>query len=162
MQLKQVGFSVEVYGSAAELAADDAALLATARAITAAAYAPYSNFFVGAAAKLANGEVITGTNQENASYPAGMCAERTLMSAAATQYPGVAIERMAISYDNKNGESNRPISPCGICRQVLTEFEDRTGHSIKLILGGLNGEVYAIKTAKELLPLTFTSDDLKR
>lgn len=161
MQVKQVQFSMEVYGSSAELAADDAALLEEARAITKAAYAPYSNFFVGAAAKLSNGVLFKGTNQENASYPVAICAERTLMSAAATEYPGVAIETMAISYDNKNGESIKPISPCGVCRQMLAEFEDRTGHSIKIILGGLTGEVYIIHTAKNLLPLTFTSDDLK-
>jgi cytidine deaminase len=161
MQLKQVQFSVEVYGSSAELAAADAALLDEARVVTKVAYAPYSNFFVGAAAKLANGNIIRGTNQENASYPVAICAERTLMSAAATQYPGVAIEAMAISYDNKNGESIKPISPCGVCRQTLAEFEDRTGHAIKIILSGLTGEVFIIHTAKDLLPLTFTSDDLK-
>ncbi len=140
---------------------DDAALLEEARAVTKVAYAPYSNFFVGAAARLANGTLVKGTNQENASYPVAICAERTLMSAAATQYPGVAIEAMAISYDNKNGESVKPISPCGVCRQMLAEFEDRTGHAIKIILGGLAGEVFIIHTAKDLLPLTFTSDDLK-
>jgi cytidine deaminase len=161
MQLKQVQFSVEVYSSSEELTKEDASLLTDARAITKAAYAPYSNFFVGAAAKLANGEIIKGTNQENASYPVAICAERTLMSAAATQYPGVAIETMAISYDNKNGESIKPISPCGMCRQMLAEFEDRTGHVIKIILSGLSGEVFIVKTAKDLLPLTFTSDDLK-
>ena len=161
MQLKQFQFSVEVYGSSAELSTNDAALLAEARNITKAAYAPYSNFFVGAAAKLANGIIVKGTNQENASYPVAICAERTLMSVAATQYPGIAIETMAISYDNKNGESIKPISPCGVCRQMLAEYEDRTAHAIKIILGGLTGEVYIIHTAKDLLPLTFTSDDLK-
>lgn len=161
MEVKQVQFSIEVYSSAAELAADDAALLAEAKEVTKAAYAPYSNFFVGAAAKLANGIIFKGTNQENASYPVAICAERTLMSAAATQYPGVAIEAMAISYDNKNGESIRPISPCGVCRQMLAEFEERTKQQMKIILGGLTGEVYIIHTAKDLLPLTFTADDLK-
>jgi cytidine deaminase len=161
MQLKQVQFSVEVYSSSAELQAGDAELLSAARDITKAAYAPYSNFFVGAAARLENDIIIKGTNQENASYPVAICAERTLMGAAATQYPGVAIEAMAISYDNKNGESIKPISPCGVCRQMLAEFEDRTGRVIKIILGGLSGEVYVVHTAKDLLPLTFTSDDLK-
>ncbi len=162
MTLKQVQFSVEVYSSPTELNAEDAALLNEAREITKASYAPYSNFFVGAAARLSNGVVIKGTNQENASYPVAICAERTLMGAAATQYPGIAIETMAISYNNKNGESSKPISPCGVCRQMLAEYEDRTGHPIKLILGGMSGEVYMIKTAKELLPLTFTADDMNR
>lgn len=161
MELKKVQLSVEVYRFAEELQTGDAELLSAAREITAAAYAPYSHFFVGAAARLANGEIVKGTNQENASYPVAICAERTLMGAAATQYPGVAIEAMAISYDNKNGGSNKPISPCGVCRQMLTEFEDRGGRPMKIIMSGLKGEVYVVNTAKELLPLTFTSVDLK-
>ncbi len=162
MKLKQVQFSVEVYASDAELTADDALLLSEARRVAEVAYAPYSRFLVGAAARLKNGVLVTGTNQENASYPVGICAERTLLSAAATQYPGVGMEVMAISYDNRNGESARPISPCGVCRQTLVEFEERTAQPVKLILAGLTGEVYIIHSAKALLPLTFTSDDLKR
>lgn len=162
MELKKINFSVEVYNSFDELQTGDAELLSAARDITAAAYAPYSNFLVGAAAVLANGKIVKGTNQENASYPVAICAERTLMSAAATQYPGIPIVAMAISYNNKNGESSKPISPCGVCRQMLAEFEERTSHPIKLILGGMSGEVYVIRSAKELLPLTFTSGDLKQ
>lgn len=161
MQLKEIQFSVEVYPSSEELNSQDDSLLTAARDITKVAYAPYSNFFVGAAALLANGEIIKGTNQENASYPAGFCAERALLAAAATQFPEVAINTMAISYNNKNGESKKPISPCGICRQTLSEFEDRTGSPIRIILSGSSGEVLIIKTAKNLLPLTFTSSDLK-
>jgi cytidine deaminase len=162
MHLKEIQFAVEVYSSIDELPAPDAALLKDAREITSIAYAPYSHFFVGAVATLANGVIMKGTNQENASYPVGICAERALLSAAATQYPGVAVNTMAITYHNENGESARPISPCGMCRQVLSEFEDRTGQPIRLILGGMSGEVYVIQTAKQLLPLTFTSDDLKK
>lgn len=161
MQTRQVQFLLEVYTSSDELTAADAALLDAARQVTQRAYAPYSNFFVGAAAKLANGEIVKGTNQENASYPVAVCAERTLLSAAATQFPGMAIETMAISYDNKNGESARPISPCGVCRQTLAEFEERTGKTMRIILGGLTGEVYIIHTAKDLLPLGFNADDMK-
>lgn len=161
MQTRQVQFLLEVYTSSDELTAADAALLDAARQVTQRAYAPYSNFFVGAAAKLANGEIVKGTNQENASYPVAVCAERTLLSAAATEFPGMAIETMAISYDNKNGESARPISPCGVCRQTLAEFEERTGKTMRIILGGLTGEVYIIHTAKDLLPLGFNADDMK-
>ena len=162
MQLKQVQFSVEVYSSSEELTKEDALLLEQARAITKAAYAPYSNFFVGAVAQMANGEKVSGTNQENASYPVGICAERVLLSVAATQYPGLGIDTLAISYHNKNGESNLPISPCGICRQSLAEYEERTHHSIRVILGGMSGEVYILQKAGELLPLTFISGDLKK
>lgn len=161
MELKEIQFSVEVYGASEELPAEDEALLMEAREITKIAYAPYSNFFVGAVATLANGVTIKGTNQENAAYPVGICAERALLSSAATQYPGIAVKTMAITYENKNGESNHPISPCGMCRQVLAEFEERTQQPIRLILAGMIGKVYVIKTAKQLLPLTFTAGDLK-
>lgn len=160
MELKKINFSVEVYQSSEELQVGDAELLSAAREIAKVAYAPYSNFLVGAAARLSNGEIMKGTNQENASYPVAICAERTLMSYAATLHPGTAIEAMAISYFNKNGDSNKPISPCGMCRQMLAEFEERTAQPIKLILGGTSGQVYIVSSAKELLPLTFTSADL--
>src|SRR5438046_10387076 len=105
MKKQQSSFYYQVYNSADSLAHADAALLKMARDATANAYAPYSHFHVGAAARLNNRELIKGTNQENASYPVGICAERVLMSAVASQHPGTTIETMAISYDNRNGES---------------------------------------------------------
>lgn len=160
MQTKEYGFSFEVYDDAGELAPGDAALLRQARAITRHAYAPYSHFRVGAAAKLTNGQVVTGANQENASFPAGLCAERVLLATAASLYPGMAIETLAVSYDNEHGPSNRPISPCGICRQSLQEFEQNTGRPIRLIMGGQEGKVYIIPQASLLLPLAFTAEEL--
>jgi cytidine deaminase len=160
MELKEVQFTMAVYSSSAELNAADAALLATARDTTHFAYAPYSEFFVGAAAILANGKIITGTNQENAAYPAGICAERVLLSSVASQYPGEPVTAMAISYSNAHGESSRPISPCGICRQTLVEYEHRTKKTMRIILSGMSGQVFVIESAKQLLPLSFTADDL--
>jgi cytidine deaminase len=158
---KEFRLSYEEYASAQELPAPDAFLLSRAREATKDAYAPYSHFRVGAAARLVNGEVVTGTNQENASYPAGICAERTLLSVAAVLYPNVAIETLAISYDNENGPSDRPISPCGICRQSLQEFEQRTGQPMRVVLGGMEGKVLVLPESGLLLPLAFTSDELK-
>ncbi len=158
---KDIPFSLEVYADAAELTDSDRHLLEQARAATAQAYAPYSNFKVGAAAILTDGTIVTGTNQENASYPVGICAERVLLSAVASQFGGAGIAAMAISYNNLKGESGSPISPCGICRQSLAEYEDRTHQPIKIILGGLKGEVYVIEKAHYLLPLTFTSIDIR-
>jgi cytidine deaminase len=131
--MKSESFTInfKIYDSIEELNNDDATLLTEAREITKFAYAPYSNFMVGAVAKLVNGEKITGTNQENASYPAGICAERTLLSTASSLFPGVGIDTIAISYNNVNGKSDRPISPCGICRQSFAEFQQRmksSGH----------------------------------
>ncbi|WP_431216765.1 cytidine deaminase [Puia sp. P3] len=111
MSKKEYRFAYEEFGSADELDVEDAALLKRAQEVTADAYVPYSRFRVGAAARLANGAIVTGTNQENASYPAGICAERTLLSAAASLFPGVGVEDLAVSYFNENGPSDRPISP---------------------------------------------------
>ena len=158
---KDIPFAVEIYSSSEELNDNDSKLLEHARAITKNAYAPYSNFRVGTAAILANGNIVTATNQENASYPVGICAERVLLSAIASQFNEAAIITMAISYDNLKGESKSPISPCGICRQSLTEYEDRTHQSIRIILSGLTGEVYVIEKASHLLPLSFTAVDMK-
>lgn len=152
---------VEIYSSSEELKRNDAELLTQARAVTKQAYAPYSNFKVGAAALLGDGTIVTGTNQENASYPVGICAERVLLSAVASQFANAGIITMAISYDNLNSESNHPISPCGICRQSLAEYEERTHQNIRIIMSGLKGEVYVIEKANNLLPLTFSLWDMK-
>jgi cytidine deaminase len=161
MKKAKYNFSFEVYEPGEALNKQDAALVKQARKITANAYAPYSNFNVGAAAKLANGKIVTGTNQENAAYPVCICAERVLLSTAATLFPNVAISTLAISYNNKNGKSNHPISPCGICRQSLLEYEERMKQPIRIILTGLEGKIYIIEKASQLLPLSFGSDDLK-
>jgi cytidine deaminase len=161
MNQQEYNFSFEVFDSIEELNEQDAALVTEARKVTANAYAPYSHFNVGAVAQLKNGQNVTGTNQENAAYPVGICAERVLLSSAATLFPNVAINTMAISYDNKNGKSNHPISPCGICRQTLMEYEERVKQPIRLILSGLEGKIFIIKKASQLLPLSFGGDDLK-
>lgn len=158
---KEFSLSYEEYASDRELMADDAALLQAAREATADAYAPYSHFRVGAAARLVNGVVITGTNQENASFPAGICAERTLLSVAGAQHPGVAIGTLAISYHNENGASDRPISPCGICRQSLQEFEQRTQRAMRVVLGGETGKVIVLERSGLLLPFAFSADELR-
>ena len=136
-----------------DLPAADAALLEAARSATSLAYAPYSKFHVGAAARMASGAVIRGANQENASFPAGICAERTVLSLAASLYPGEAITALAISYVPAAAV---PITPCGICRQSIAEFQSRTHGVIRLILGGASGPVWVFEDAAALLPLTFT------
>lgn len=160
MNQQKYSFDFEVYNSIDELSMEDGQLLRDAQAITKNAYAPYSNFHVGAMALLANGKTIGGTNQENASYPVGICAERVLLSAASAVYPGVSIETVAISYQSENIKSDRPISPCGMCRQALVEQENRFQHPIRLILGGKEGKVFIIPKTSLLLPFGFSSDDL--
>ncbi len=161
MKKEEYRFGFDVYESAESLQAADRALLESAREITEKAYAPYSNFHVGAVALLANDEIIKGTNQENASYPVGICAERVLLSSAAMLQTGVPIRTMAIAYHNLNGESNHPISPCGMCRQYISEYEERMNHPIRLILSGMKGKVIILEKASQLLPLSFGSEDLK-
>jgi cytidine deaminase len=161
MKKEEYQFTYEVYDSISDLNEQDAWLVNEAREVTSAAYAPYSNFNVGAVAKLNNGEIVAGTNQENASYPVGICAERVLLASAASLYPNIAIDTIAISYDNTTGLSNHPISPCGMCRQALVEYEERVKQPIRLILSGLDGKVIVIEKANALLPLSFGSVDLK-
>ena len=153
-------FSYAVFDDISELKKEDAELLVKARAVTKQAYAPYSNFFVGAVAKLGNGELVAGTNQENASYPVGICAERVLLGNAATLFPGISVDTLAISYDSKEVPSNHPISPCGMCRQALLEYETRTAKPIRLILAGQKGKIFIVNTIKFLLPFAFTPDEL--
>lgn len=155
-------FSLQVYENIDELKAEDALLLKRAREVTSKAYAPYSQFHVGAVARLVNGSFLNGTNQENASYPIGLCAERVLLSAASSIHPGIPIDTIAISYNNSHGPSDHPIAPCGICRQSLQEYEERMNHPIRLILGGKEGKIFVIDEASHLLPLAFTKKELKK
>jgi cytidine deaminase len=161
MKENKFEFNYKVFDSIEELPEDLIGLLKEARNITAHAYAPYSNFQVGAVAKMSNGEIVGGSNQENASFPAGLCAERVLLSSVSTLYPGMPIDTIAISYKSENVKSDHPISPCGICRQSLQEYEGRVNHPIQLILGGMTGPVYVIDSATRLLPLAFTSEELR-
>lgn len=161
MKQEEIAFTITVYQSIDELNKEDAALLNEARNVTKNAYAPYSDFHVGAFAKLVNGKTVSGSNQENAAFPAGICAERTLLSTAASLFPNVGIDTIAISYNNLNGASDRPVSPCGICRQSLFEFQQRTKHAIRIIMGGMSGPVHVVTDAKDLLPLVFSSDDMQ-
>ncbi len=153
VQHKQFSFDYDIYESIDQLSKEDALLLNEAKKATKIAYAPYSHFHVGAYARLVNGKTIAGSNQENAIYPVGICAERVLLSAASSLYPGVAVETIAVSYYDEKGSNNSPISPCGVCRQSLAESASRFKHRIRLILGGMKGKVYIIPDAGSLLPL---------
>ncbi|WP_343667708.1 cytidine deaminase [Chitinophaga sp.] len=162
MTTQKFTFEYVSYPDSSELSPADEQLLTRARKVTENAYAPYSNFFVGAVILLANGETVQGTNQENASFPVGICAERTALSTASSLYPGVGIDTIAVSYCNKNGGKNdAPISPCGICRQTITEYENRQQKPIRIIMSGQSGKVYVLQTAKHLLPFGFTAEDME-
>lgn len=160
MRKEAVNFEYKIYDHVDELNSGDARLLQQAREVTSKAYAPYSDFFVGSVALLKNGAIVSGTNQENASYPVGICAERVLLGVAAVLHTDVPIETLVVSYRNNKGTSDKPISPCGMCRQALCEYETRTGHPIRIILSGESGPVYVLDTVSQLLPFSFGSKDL--
>jgi cytidine deaminase len=142
------------------LTSSDYHLLSEARRITEGAYAPYSNFKVGAAVLLKKGEIVLGVNIENASYPVGICAERSALSSAISQFPEEEIEAIAISYLASKGENDKPAFPCGMCRQFISECEDKNQKPIRLILAAQNGKVILLETSKNLLPFSFTGADL--
>ncbi len=138
-----------------ELSAPDRELLEAARRQTATSYAPYSNFHVGAAIRLSNGEIVAGSNQENAAYPSGLCAERTAAFYAHARYPEAAFEAIAIAAVGTDGcELADPIAPCGACRQSLLEFEKIAGRDVRVILAARD-RVYVLPSVRSTLPLAF-------
>jgi cytidine deaminase len=130
---------------------EDALLLEKAVSACDNAYAPYSHFKVGAAVRLSDGMIVTGNNQENVSFPAGVCAERSALNYAHAKYPEQPVEAIAIAAKNKEILCQKPVSPCGICRQVLLESEKRAGKPIRIILGS-KGTVRIFESVKDLLP----------
>lgn len=153
----QANCSLEVW-SFDELSSEDRELLGHAHAAVLRAYAPYSGFRVGAAARLGNGEVVTGNNQENAAYPSGLCAERVALFHAASQYPGVPVLALAVASD---GEAELgSFSPCGGCRQVIQESEHRQDAAIRLILQCQDQEVAVADGIAQYLPFSFRAKGL--
>ena len=147
-----------VYGMD-ELSQSDRELVSAAMEATKGSYAPYSKFRVGAAARLANGLVFTGANQENAAYPSGLYAERTTLFAANAQYPDQPVLALAIAARKGNRFMSTPISPCGACRQVISGVENRFGHPVRILLYGTEG-IYECNGIDALLPLRFVDSDM--
>ncbi|MBQ6193542.1 MAG: cytidine deaminase [Prevotella sp.] len=142
-----------------ELSAEDQELVRAAIGATANSYARYSNFNVGAALRLADGSITTGANQENAAFPSGLCAERCAIFAAQSHHPEHAITALAIAAKNVNGLMPDPVSPCGACRQVILEMEDRYQQPVRILLYGTRG-VYCINSVKDLMPLSFVDENM--
>jgi len=160
MKKKDISFSFEIYEAADELPDDMRTLVAKAEEAALNAYAPYSGFQVGAAVLLENGEIITGSNQENAAYPSGLCAERVAVFYAKAKYPDVKIKQLAVIALKEGEVVEKPAAPCGACRQVLIEYEDRQGSPLPVILAGKK-ETMKINSSADLLPLSFGSKELK-
>ena len=144
-----------VYDTLEELSKDIQDLMNQAVEIRKKAYAPYSQFRVGAALLLDNGKVILGSNQENAAYPSGLCAERVAIFHAGSVYPEAKILKMAITAASDNNQTKAPIPPCGSCRQSIAEYEIRQETPIEIYFMGEIGEVYKSASLKNLLPFMF-------
>ena len=143
------------YESLDELDPRDAELIRLAHEATKSSYAPYSNFHVGAAVRLANGEIVTGNNIENAAYPSGLCAERVTMFAAMAKYPGVAFEALAITAHSGTKMIEEPVAPCGACRQVMVEVEQMSKQPLRVLCQGETGPVMVFDGIESLMPFIF-------
>ena len=159
MKEQRIETSYKIY-TIDELDIQDKQLMEAAIEATQRSYAPYSHFHVGTAVQLENDVIVTGTNQENAAYPSGLCAERTALFYANSQYPNIPVKALAIAaYSEEDGIIHTPISPCGSCRQVMLETEKRFGKPMRILLCG-SEEVYIVENATSLLPFAFSEISL--
>lgn len=149
-------FTYKVYQDIKELSALDYELVQLAIDQLTHAYAPYSNFHVGAATRLIDGDIFVGCNQENASYPLCMCGERVALYNAGASKPTTPVESLAITVKNMKGLVEGIISPCGACRQVISEFENRHNHPIRILLKSDSQEVYELSSIQDILPFSFS------
>ena len=161
MEKKDLHISFEQYENIEDLTAEDRNLLKAAITATESAYAPYSDFKVGAAVLLANGIIVNGSNQENAAYPSGLCAERVALFSAGAQYPGIKIKSIAVAAFKNPETEPRPASPCGACRQVMAEYEQLHKQNIRFIMVDTNKKIIVAENVKSLLPFLFSADSLK-
>lgn len=160
MRRRELRISVCEYDAVVELPEADQELLLAARKARKNAYAPYSNFYVGAAVKLENGEIITGSNQENVDFTDGLCAERVAMFYANSTFPDSPIKAIAVTAANEDGLVEEPVQPCGSCRQVMVETEARYKKPMRIILDGRK-HIMVLEGAGNLLPFAFNPDMLE-
>ena len=162
MKKIEISVTFDEYDSLNDMEEEDRTLLDRAREAINSAYDPYSAYHVGAAVLLANGEVFTGNNQENVAYPSGICAERVALFYASAKYPEGPGKAIAVSAKAKGFTVHSPVTPCGSCRQVMAESENRFNNKLKLIMRGENGKINVVHGVSNLLPLMFRADELKR
>ena len=154
---KKISFDITVYDSFEQLSLNDQALMLRAVSARKNAYAPYSKFRVGAAVEMDNSEIVIGSNQENASYPSGLCAERVAIFHAGAKFPGVTVKTIAITATSDNYQVSVPAAPCGNCRQAIFEYEFKQKQPIRILLMGEKGSVVECNAISDLLPLGFNS-----
>ena len=162
MKQKKMVLEYEEYDRREELGGQDRALLESADKAARRSYSPYSHFRVGAAILLDNGEIVEGSNQENAAYPSGLCAERVALFYASSKFPDVPVRAIALTAGSEDFELQGPVTPCGSCRQVIAESQVRQEMKIRIIMSGPNGRVIVANGIENLLPFLFHLDELKR
>lgn len=160
MEKKKLIVEWEAYHHFSDLEPEEQTLLNLAKSSLKYAYAPYSNFYVGAAILLENGEVLGGSNQENAAYPMCLCAERVALSTAASQFPNQIIKTIAVTVKSSTQVISHPAMPCGSCRQALCEKEYQQKEDIRLVIQGEEGPIYCFKSTKDVLPFSFNGSFL--
>lgn len=162
MEVKTITIKVEEYGPQDYMSESDVKLLEKAQEAIKGSYAPYSEFHVGAAALLENGEYVLGGNQENAAYPSGLCAERVALFYAQSAFPGIAVVSLAITAHCEHFITTDPTTPCGSCRQVIAEVEKRQQKKIRILMKGEQGVTQVVEGIDQLLPLLFHEEKLKK
>jgi cytidine deaminase len=160
MRKIEISTSVTVYTDVSELSSEDKMLMDKAVEARKKAYAPYSKFKVGAALLLENNQIVLGNNQENAAYPSGMCAERVAIWKAGSEFPGVKILKLVISASSSITKVERPVGPCGACRQSLSEYEIKQKQPFEVLFMGEVGEIVKTSSLLSLLPFSFDSSYL--
>jgi cytidine deaminase len=157
MKTEEIIISVRSYDNIKEVPDESRILIEMAKEATENAWAPYSKFRVGAALLLGNGQIVTGNNQENVAFPSGLCAERVALFYASSQYPGIPVHKIAVAAFADGKFVEKHVYPCGNCRQVLLEHENRVNHPMEIIMYG-SEEIKVLVSAKDLLPLPFIYD----
>lgn len=162
MEKKTINISYQLFASKDELSEEDAMLIKKAEDALENAYAVYSKFHVGAALLLDNGEIVTGNNQENIAYPSSLCAERVALYYCKAHYPNATVKKIAIMARSEKGNLLEVISPCGGCRQVMSEYERVQDDNMKVILKGEGESIMIFDSVQDLLPLSFNTKVLGR
>jgi len=162
MKIKKINIEYEEYAEDEKLLSSDLKLISEATTALDGSYAPYSEFHVGSALLLSNGQIVRGSNQENAAYPSGLCAERVALFHASSNYPDVAVNAIAITGKSDHFITTDPITPCGSCRQVIAETEKRQGNKIRIIMRGEKGVTRIVEGINSLLPMVFHEEKLKK
>jgi len=161
--LNKLSFSIsyDAYDHLADLTELDQSLCAKAEAALATSYSPYSNFKVATAVRLTDGNIITGSNQENVAYPSGLCAERVALFTVGAAYPNAVVESMVITAHTDKFKIEQPVTCCGACLQVMAEFERKQNKEIEVIFYCIDGKILKVKSVKDLLPFVFVEERLK-